>query len=216
MKKILTILSIAFIGSTFAQKGSWYIGGSVGMNSSKTTFTPNGGTKTETGKDFSWVAAPEFGTFLADTWQLGLALGVSGQSMKGNDTISSMTISPTLYARKFFKITDNFSLFAGLYGNFTTGNETRTVNAIDVKSTVSGFGARLGVGIAYAFSDRFTAVGQYGLVGFSSSTSKDNNSNVMHTSGFDFGVNTVGSSILHEGNNSGSVFNIGLYYTLFK
>lgn len=218
MKKTLAILSLLVASSTFAQKGSWYLGGAVGMNSKSTNVKPVLGTETKT-KDFSWIVAPEVGTFLADTWQLGLALGIDGQSYRGatvGDTTNAFTLSPTLYCRKFFKITDNFSVFAGLYGNFTTGDEKRTNLGVESKTKVIGFGARLGIGLAYAITDRFTLVGQYGLVGFNSVTKTDEPGNKNISSGFDFGVNTVGAAKLTQGNGSGSVFNIGLYYTIFK
>jgi hypothetical protein len=63
---------------------------------------------------------------------------------------------------------------------------------------------RVGVGVAYALSPRFTAVGQYGLLGFQSTKDKLDGEETTKDSSFDFGVNTTG----------GSVFNIGLYYTI--
>jgi len=53
-------------------------------------------------------------------------------------------------------------------------------------------------------SPRFTAVGQYGVLGYQSVSNKVAGNNAGSTSSLNFNVNTVGT---------GSVFNIGLYYT---
>lgn len=104
-------------------------------------------------------------------------------------------------------------MFAGLYLSIisTTNKNLLSTPADVTKGT--GFGARVGVGVAYALSPRFTAVGQYGLLGFYTAKYKLNETDYYTNSGFDFGVNTTGASRLSQGNGSGSVFNIGLYYT---
>lgn len=214
MKKLFTTIAVLASLSTFAQTGSWYVGGALGLMSTKHKNT-NAGTTSES-KGNTWVVSPEIGTFLSDNWQLGLAFGINGekQVQSNKDETTASTISPTLYIRRFAKVSDNLSVFAGLYGNFSTGSKKEYYNSTDTetKYKVSGFGMRLGIGVAYALSDRFTAVGQYGLFGFSSKTEKYDADNKDQYSSFDFGVNTVGSSSLIEGNGS-SVFNIGLYYT---
>jgi outer membrane protein len=215
MKKLFTTIAVLTSLTTFAQSGSWYVGGALGYMGKTTKTTPVSGTTTES-KNSTWVVSPEIGTFLSDNWQLGLALGLNGEKQiqtNKNETTSS-TVSPTLYIRRFAKVSDNLSVFAGLYGNFTSGSikyKDGTTGS-ETKDKVSGFGMRLGIGVAYALSERFTAVGQYGLFGFSSTTTKDEPGNKTVDTGFDFGVNTVGSQSLIEGNGA-SVFNIGLYYT---
>ena len=69
----------------------------------------------------------------------------------------------------------------------------------------------MGIGVAYALSPRFTAVGQYGLMGYRSVSNKVGGNDAGSDSSFNFGVNTVGSSSLSFG--SGTVFNVGIYYT---
>ena len=212
MKRALFIIAlVASSMISMAQKGSWYVGGVVGFNSN--TSKTASGFKTVTS---SWAFGPEVGTFLKDDIQLGFVLGLGGSSLKNdnNKLESSSNFSPTVYGRKFFKITDNFSTFAGLYLNFTSG--TTTFYYPTVKVTQSGFGVRLGVGVAYALSPRFTAIGQYGLMGYQSVNNKTGGVDNGSSSSFDFGVNTVGNSILRQGNGSGAVFNIGLYYTFIK
>lgn len=120
-------------------------------------------------------------------------------------------MAPTLYLRYFFHLTDHFSLFTGLYLNYYYGTYkyySYTKSETEMKGTHSGLGGRLGIGIAYALSPRFTAVAQYGLAGFSSIGYKDKDNKLINTvTKFDVGINTVGT---------GSVFNIGLYYTFKK
>jgi hypothetical protein len=211
MKK--TVWMVILLGSTtvaLAQKGSWYVGGVVGYSS--TTFKPPSGSNSGSS---SWAFGPEAGTFLKDDIQLGLALGISGSSTtsSGKETEATTYINPTIYTRKFFKITDTFSTFAGLYLNYVSGKATDYVPTPSQESTQTGFGARLGIGVAFALSPRFTAVGQYGLMGYQSISSKSNGTDTGTDSSFNFGVNTVGSSTLSQGNGSGAVFNVGIYYT---
>jgi hypothetical protein len=200
MKKVIILICLVTWSTlAIAQQGSWYIGGLVGFGvSSNEAAGSNVKTKTT-----SWALSPEIGTFLKDDIQLGAVLGFGGSKddVDGNDVEKTSTISPTIYGRKFFSITENFSTFAGIYLNLISEKETDYGPTEETKA--SGFGARLGVGVAYALSPKFTAVGQYGLLGFSSVKNKVDGTEVSTDTDFGFGVNTVG----------GSVFNVGLYYT---
>ena len=211
MKKQFLVLVIVLISSiTYAQKGSWYIGGVAGYGTN--TQEPTNGTKTVTS---SWAFGPEIGTFLKNDIQLGFILGLNGSTEKADDekTTEFFGFSPTVYVRKFKKVTDNFSLFTGLYFNYLSGEETDFMPPPEEKFKASGFGVSLGIGMAYALSPRFTAVGQYGLLGYSSLTFKQDDTEYLKESDFNVGVNTVGSGSFVQGNGSGAVFNIGLYYT---
>jgi hypothetical protein len=213
MKGILLIVAMVPSVISFAQKGNCYVGGVVGYASN--TFKNASGFKTVSS---SWAFAPEAGTFLKDDIQLGLALGLSGNSSKDDNgkIQTTSSLSPTVYMRKFFKVTDNFSMFTGLYLNFSNGKTTSYTSSPSVETKQSGVGVRLGVGVAYSLSPRFTAVGQYGLMGYQSTTTSVAGTKTGTDSSFDFGVNTVGSSTINQGNGSRSVFNIGLYYTFIK
>jgi hypothetical protein len=209
MKKQILVLLIVFTSAiSYAQKGSWYIGGVGGYGSSSDD--PTGGEKTTSN---AWAFGPEIGTFLKNNIQLGFIVGLNGSDEKtGDNKVSeSSSFSPTVYIRNFKKITDNFSLFTGLYAGYLSG----TVKGFnpDTKTTGSGFSISVGVGMAYALSPRWTAVGQYGLVGYQSVSYKQDGEKTSETSDFNFGVNTVGSSSFAQGNGSGAVFNIGLYFT---
>ena len=201
MKKTLIIISMVALSSvSMAQQGSWYIGGLAGFSSSKSEDTANGTEDVTT----SWAFAPEVGTFLKDDIQLGIALGIGGSKTEfdGDDYSKSSQLSPTVYCRKFFSIADNFSTFAGLYLDLIN-NKSTFYTPTEYEQTTAGFGARIGIGVAYALSPKFTAVGQYGLLGFESTKDEIDGDEVGKNSSFDFGVNSTG----------GSVFNIGIYYT---
>jgi len=204
-KSLLIFLFFALISlQGMAQQGNWYIGGTGGFHTSTDkAASPGTGSNTTS----SWDFAPEVGTFLKDDIQLGAALRFGGGSTKNETTAltSNTNISPIVYARKFFKLTDNLSTFAGLYLNYFANTDKDEALGYETKN--SGFGATLGVGMAYALSPRFTALGQYGVLGYSSSTSTFNGTDTGTSSSFNFGVNTVGA---------GTVFNIGIYYTFVK
>lgn len=212
-KSLLTILFVSLTLVLVAQSGNWYVGGVGGFGSS--TDKNASGFRTY---NSNWAFGPEVGTFLKDDLAVGLALGLSGSSRKNDnrDIQSTNAFSPTIYGRKFFSITENFSAFAGLYLNFSSGTTNNYLQNPTEVTVQSGFGARLGVGIAYALTPRFTAIGQYGLIGYQTTSNKVDGVDNGGTSSFDFGVNTIGSSSLSQGNGSGSVFNIGLYYTFIK
>src|SRR5688572_21896821 len=210
MKKQFLVLMIVLISSiSSAQKGSWYIGGVAGYGTN--TMEPTNGTKSTT---TSWAFGPEIGTFLKNDIQLGFILGLNGSTEKDDDVKTSdfFGFSPTVYVRKFKKVTDNFSLFSGLYFNYLSGESTAFIPT-EEKFKGSGFCNSLGIGSAYALSPRFTAVGQYGLLGYSTITYKQDDTETGKESDFNVGVNTVGSSSFVQGNGSGAVFNIGIYYT---
>ena len=206
MKRLITFCLFTLAGTAaIAQTGSWYIGGAVGYNSNSDK-AASGFTTTTSG----WAFAPEVGTFLKDDIQLGLYVGLSGSSVKDDngDISSTSSMTPTIYGRKFFKITDEFSAFMGLYLGYIS--DTNTIYGTpNNESKGSGISARFGVGVAYALSPRFTAVGQYGLLGYSNVSFENNGVDAGSESNLDFGVNTIGYGV----GQGGGVFNIGLYYT---
>lgn len=209
MKRVLLIFTFIFTGYVAtAQQGSWYIGG-VANYASESSKSASGFTNTLSG----WAFGPEVGTFLSDDVQLGIYLGLGGSSAKDDngEISSSSEFSPTVYARKFFKITDNFSAFGGLYLSLVSATNKDFTGGGNVNETKgSGFGARLGIGVAYALSPRFTAVGQYGLFGYQNVSYKQNGADAGSVSNIDIGVNTIGYGTSGQ---SGGIFNIGLYYT---
>ena len=193
INKSVFILLVFLIASsvTYAQKNSWYVGGQLGFNSRTETNTGSADVTTTT-----WSVAPEVGTFLQNTLQLGFALNLGGSN---SDNADQTTWSPVIYLRKFYPMGDKFSLFTGIVGNFTTGS-TKTGNQ---DGTLSGWGLNLSLGAAYGISKTFTLVGQYGLFGYSYESVKNDNTNAKNSVS-NFGLNV---------NSLGPVFNVGIYWT---
>jgi Outer membrane protein beta-barrel domain len=189
-KSIFTLLVILFAASaTYAQKGSWYVGGQLGFNSKTDKITGGPDVTTTT-----WNVAPEVGTFLQNNLQLGFAVNLGGSNAPG---LTQTTFAPVLYLRRFYPVGDKFSLFTGIVGNFKTGSEK--LNGEDV--SISGWGLNLTLGAAFAVSKTFTLVGQYGMLGYSYEERKFGNDK---SSTSNFGINV---------NSLGPVFNVGIYWT---
>src|SRR5690606_24645252 len=99
MKKML--VTACLLGSTglFAQKGSFYIGGTAGF-SANTTKTGS----TLVSKSQNWSFSPEVGTFLTNKIQLGLGVTTNGSMTENTDIqrTTAMTYGGTGYGRSFF------------------------------------------------------------------------------------------------------------------
>jgi hypothetical protein len=220
MKKLILLFIVALAALPAAgQKGNWYLGGVASFSSTtnKSPSIPGAGTISST--TTGWALGPEIGTYLQDNVQLGLYLGLGGssQSYEGGGTSADVSktseFSPTVYTRKFFNISDNLSAFYGFYLTYFSGSTTNypVGGGTPNEDKYSGFGLRLGVGIAYALSPRFTAVGQYGLIGYQNVSYTNNGQDDGSQSTFDFGVNTIGYGSSAQ---TGGVFNVGIYYTI--
>ena len=208
MKKIILFLTLLIIsGTAMAQGGNWYVGGQVGFGSQKSeNFGSNIVSKTQT-TNFS----PEVGMFVTEDIALGVAVNFSShkddRDVSTTDYDKQSLTSPVLYARKFWTIGEVFSVFAGLDINFSTGKfKEKRNDVLTTTSKISGFGVNANVGATFSLGEKFTAVGKYGLLGFSSTTNKDD-VGVKQSSNSEFGFNV---------NSLGSVFNVGLYYTFMQ
>lgn len=195
MKKIVASLFLIVSTVSFAQQGSWYVGGNVGFS----TRTIEEGS-TEVQKSSSWAFSPEVGTFLTNNIQLGVGFTTTGNSTEYAVTkTTSTTFGGTLYGRYFFG-ENTFKPFVGLNISVLPGN-TVTENKLLNTSTESDFfqfGTNLNAGFGYALSEKITAVGSFGFLGYESRTQGNSTDTNL---GFNF--NTLGNR-----------FTIGFYYTL--
>lgn len=214
MKKLLVSLALLLsYGIVSAQSPSWYIGGMAGYGSRTNKIEGSG----DKGVNSNWSFSPEFGItdVFKEGLQIGGSIGLGGNTSKfaGDKNNQTTRFDPTIYVRNYFNVTDEFSVFAGLYFSYLSGNTKNYTylplgaGTVETKTSHNGFGTKLGLGVAYALSDRFTVMGQYGLLNFSSVNNKGNDGNKTDSdTNFEVGMNTVG----------GSVFNVGLYYTIIK
>lgn len=210
MKKLLTITSaLLVVGSAVnAQEGSWYIGGNLGFNSSKTSTEINGNKKDDY-KNTEWSFAPEVGTFLSNNLQVGIGLNFGGIKRTHYNSMldkehSISRFGGTIYSRYFFG-QGNFRPFLG--ANFTilpgTSKHISTTNVEDKRNTLD-WGVNLNAGFAYALSSRVTVVGSFGAIGFSQNSTSSSNGNIKQkTSGFGF----------ENAGTLGNRFTVGVYYT---
>lgn len=162
MKKLAFTVAVAFIAtSIFAQKGSMYIGGGLGFM-----------------EDY-WKVAPEAGIWVTDDLQLGLVLTIE-------NVVDETNFAPHLYLRKWFTVTEKFSLYAGINGrlNSNPGFEADGDAVFD---------AFLDGGFAYAVAPRWGIVGRVGSLGYIDEEFK-----------FDFNMSPQ------------SLFNVGIYWTFLE
>jgi hypothetical protein len=205
-------LSTALVLSAFAaqaQKGSFYIGGQAGFNSTTTT-ADNGSTTTTTSKLNNWSFSPEVGTFLTNQVQLGVGFTFSGSKQETpavNNSLNDITnrYGGTVYGRYFFG-EGNFRPFVGLNASVLPGSRRIERNGF-VSSTTNfttlDLGANLNAGFGYGLNKRLTVIGSFGTFGFQRSTSKqDNTDNKTTTTNFGLNANTLGN-----------LFTVGVYYT---
>ncbi len=159
MKKLLLIFALV-LGtlSIYAQDGSMYIGGGIGFM-----------------KDY-WKVAPEAGIWVADDLQLGLVLTIESINSETN-------FAPHLYFRKWFTVSERFSLYAGANARL----QTNPNHSEEGDATFDGF---IDAGFAYAVAERWGIVGRVGSFGY-----------IAEEFQFEFNMSPQ------------SLFNVGIYYT---
>ena len=213
MKHFFTTALVLGALTAQAQKGSFYIGGQAGFNSSSTEAENNGATVT-TRKSNNYSFSPEIGTFLSNQVQLGIGFTFSGSRQETPSSVGSAAIGKinryggTVYSRYFFG-EGNFRPFLGLNASVLPGNSTVESGGITNTTTeynTLDLGANLNAGFAYGLNTRFTVVGSFGTLGFQRSNSKQENTNFKTTT-TDFGLNA---------NTLGNLFTVGVYYTFLE
>lgn len=201
----LLLLALVITGiSVKAQTGSWYIGGNVGFSTQQNK-TETANTATNTGKTTGWAFSPEFGTFLTDNVQIGLALTLAGSKYDNQATSPSITknnsYGGTLYSRYFFG-KNAFKPFVGINVAALPGKSKITQGSSSTEAKTFQFQSNINAGFGYSLSKKVTAVGSFGFLGFQSTTSKSGNTKMKYSS---FGL---------DAGSLGNRFNIGFYYTL--
>ncbi|MCX6316912.1 MAG: hypothetical protein NTW29_06460 [Bacteroidetes bacterium] len=85
MKRNCTLVLVLLLFSllrTYAQKGSWFVGGQGGIGTSNSKITNT--IADEASKSFSWIFSPEIGTYVSPNMQVGLGL-ITGISKNTNE-----------------------------------------------------------------------------------------------------------------------------------
>lgn len=192
--RIILALALCLITSyAYTQEGSVYIGGMAGYSSSKNTYDNR---DEVTSKE--WNFSPELGTWLTDDLQIGVNVNLSG-SDNGYNLISS-TLSPGLYLRRWYVLSDLFSIFGGFNIIYISTKEENTDLGFQTKVEEKGIGTFLDFGAALSLGEKFSIVGRYAALGYQYTKVKDTDEK---TSSFGFDVDMTGNP-----------FNVGLYYTI--
>lgn len=199
MKHLLLFTLIFSSVSMFAQKGNFYIGGTLGFNSRSFSEGDQ--------KYTNWNFSPEFGTFLQDNIQVGIALLLSGSksanqsNFLGDYDYTESATGAAIYGRYFFKPGMPFNPFVGLNVSFLPGKEKFDYeNATDTEVKTTNFGANVNAGFSYAIAPKWSVMGSFAALGFNTEKTKDSD---ITTTDFGLNVNTLGNR-----------FTIGFYYTL--
>ena len=210
---LLTVLVLSSLAAQ-AQKGSFYIGGQAGFNSTSTN-VENNGTTIVTSKSNNYSFSPEIGTFLSNQVQLGVGFTFSGSRQETPATLNNTAFNTsinryggTVYSRYFFG-EGNFRPFLGLNASVLPGNSTSEFAGAaggTVRANTLDLGANLNAGFGYGLTKRVTLVGSFGTFGFQRTTSKQEGNNIKTTTN-NFGLNA---------NTLGNLFNVGLYFTFIS
>lgn len=211
MKQFLLLAALASgTLAAHAQKGSFYVGGQAGFNSTSTAIE-NQGISTTTSKSTNYSFSPEIGTFLSNQVQLGVGFTFSGSRQETPANVNFNAYNTrinryggTIYSRYFFG-QGVFRPFIGLNASVLPGNSTSEYSGGlgTVKANTLDIGANLNAGFGYGLTKRVTLVGSFGTFGFQRTTSKQEGNDVKITTN-NFGLNA---------NTLGNLFNVGLYFT---
>ncbi|MCS6795235.1 MAG: outer membrane beta-barrel protein [Raineya sp.] len=200
------------VATSLAQtsQGTLYLGGGLGFSTSSEKTTFSGGNTTvnidgDKGTNFSIV--PGVGYFIIDKLSVGMDLGFNTNTFKqidnnnsnNYDKTSTTLISFTPYARKFFMLGDSFG-FTGTFGvgvGLGSSKEERkrgntTTTSEGPKVTTLEIGIR--PGIVFFPTNKVGLEANFGFIGFSSITSKEENSGITAketTTEIGFGANSI-------------------------
>lgn len=186
MKKVCT-LGLFVMGAFFQQanaqiaKGEKMLGGSISFTSSKTDYTNsfNPGSKNN-----SFSVDPRLGFGLANNWIVGVGIGYSYSKSKTtgngyNSESSTSQVSPALFVRKFHPFGDKFGIFGQAEAEYSIGTaKSRQGNIPEAKSDINGYSVAVRPGAYFKASRRFVIEASIGSVGYSSSTTKPDGSNI--------------------------------------
>jgi hypothetical protein len=148
MKKVIlslvAVVALAFGANAQTDKGSMFIGGTLGFSSEKVEGADESATAFE--------IAPRFGYFVADNFAIGLGVGFTStkEAVPNAEAATSFFVNP--FARYYVPTAgENFKFFAELGVNYSTGDFLTTqdgiIGAFPVEA--SAFGVNLSPNFAF-------------------------------------------------------------------
>lgn len=150
------LLLIAALSAS-AQKGKFYLSGSVGLRGFDSSGEISSQNPTSFGSN-EFNLTPEVGFFLQDDLQLGIEFGYnqlrSEFSGFAETEDSENFFAPGLYLRKLFAVNDKLAFHAGIGASLNNGSgDRKSVNFSGEEEieeySVSGFELNLPVGVMY-------------------------------------------------------------------
>ena len=164
MKKVIlslvAVVALAFGANAQTDKGSMFIGGSLGFSSDKEA-APNAESLT------TFNIAPRFGYFVADNIAIGLGVGFDSRkpAVANAESATSFFINP--FARYYVPTAgENFKFFAELGVNYSTGDFLTTTTTQD-GNTETSEGSSFGVNLSpnFAFFPASNWAVEFGIKG---------------------------------------------------
>lgn len=182
MKKLF--LMAAMMVATLAASAQVYVGGGLGLGSSKADY--DGAEATTT-----FRITPEIGYHLDDNWAVGIALGY-GHSKTGDVKTDIFSIEP--YARYTFVKWNDVGLFieGGLGYSHAKESEEMTTGGktIEVSEKTNEFYIGVRPGLSIALNNKLTFMTKIGWLGYSSVDYDSKNYKVNDFS-LDFDTNNI-------------------------
>lgn len=186
MKKLFT-LGLFVLGFVFQQanaqivKGEKMLGGSISIISSKTKYKNTAATDHEA---HTLSVTPQLGFGLGNNWIVGLGVGYAnskneslfGPSVSAN---KSSMVTPGIFVRKFHQFGDKFGIFGQADFEYGFGEQTtRQSNTPTYKSEIKAYSISASPGLYYRATKKFVVEAAIGSLGYTSTTTKPDGSNV--------------------------------------
>jgi len=118
-----------------------------------------------------WSFSPEIGIYPFAHWGAGINFLIEGVS-QGNYITTSYGCG--IYVRRYFPVTDNFSMILGLNGSYKTTKAVQKFPQGNIEETENGIGAFFDLGMSYQLSPRWSLIGRIGTLGYNKTTNPDN------------------------------------------
>lgn len=209
MKKVLFALAFgafAFTANAQWNSGSIMVTGNLGFSSGSSN-NETGATTTDLFSTSTFNVGVNGGYFVADNLAVGLNLGFQNSSIKDEQADQTTTTNMMMYGvfgRYYVPYTEQFSMYANLGFGLANGSTEVDDNNNASNSDNSSLGVGVGVGAAYFLNDHFFLDINYGVLGYSSTSSTSDpggaNESTNNASSFglnlDWGALTFGMGIL--------------------
>ena len=210
MKKTSILLVLLLSASCFAQaqisKGSIWLGGNIGFNSSRDEMP-------QESKQSNAFITPAMGIAFSQNIVSGIQLNIAlSENNSGGIDRSTSNYGASLFLRRYWNVINRFYAFAHASAGYTSLNEE--VKSTNYLQDVNGWSASMGLspGVSFAINKRFHIESAFYNLFYLQYTQRqtDITSNSVKSS---YDSHSVGAGVSLE---NGSYFNVGFRYLLNK